>query len=64
MFYFSSYCKKKLDYFYNKFNFWGVSTFPEIKLNSLKSKNFQHGIIFKEVKNDDIEKINSMYKFT
>ena len=57
--------RKKLDYFYNKFNFWGVSTFPEIKLNSLKSKkNFQHGIIFKEVKNDDIEKINSMYKFT
>lgn len=57
--------RKKLDYFYNKFNFWGVSYFPKIIIKKKFDLDINTNRYFlKPVKLSDINSINKLYRNT
>ncbi len=53
---------RKLDYFYNKLNFWGVSSFPQVCLSAKFFTKSEHNIKNSiGINNKDIININKIY---
>ena len=57
--------RRAVDYYYSKFNFWGVSSYPKIYINNKLKKNIiVKDVIHKKVNKNDLVHISKLHKNT